>query len=257
MARTFYGSSASLSCTIGGCTGIAGPYTLVSLCKKTTDTAAYMDIWGIRNASQYVLSIGVQNDDRFYLAKGTAYADRSCNIMLTGAEGWCLLAATKGAGTVTPRFHQYVYGTNTWTHEDGSGTLADNTAPGASGTVRFGNGMNGFGAFSQALNAVFAAALTDTEIERLPYSLPAWYSLSPVGLWLLDQSLTTQGVADLTGLGANQSAITGTTIATTHPPVFSRGAPVLAVTREAAVVAARFRRTDFPRTGSRGAYGGS
>lgn len=39
---------------------------------------------------------------------------------------------------------------------------------------------------------------------------------------MLDQSLTTQNVSDITGNGANQTALTGTAIATVHPPIWNR-----------------------------------
>jgi hypothetical protein len=153
---------------------------------------------------------------------------------VTTAMGWVLVAASKAAGSATPRFHKYRYDTNAWTHEDGSGAIADATLPGAGGSVFHGSADTTLSFFTGDIlvNALFNRILTDAEVELLPFTLMHFHSLSPRGLWVFDQSLTTQSVLDWTGGGANQTAITGTALATNHPPLFSR----YHFTRDATVV---------------------
>lgn len=48
-------------------------------------------------------------------------------LMIPPTGVWCIFAATKSAGTTTPRFYMYRKDTNAWTVFDGAGTLGDRT----------------------------------------------------------------------------------------------------------------------------------
>lgn len=161
----------------------------------------------------------------------TAFAQVAVSTFVTAAaDGYVCLVGSKVSGTATPRFHQYIYGTNAWTHQNGNQSIVGD---GAGATVSCELGAF-FGTFDPldgdiAVAAVFPTVLTDAQTESLPHSLMAWHSMSPLALWLLDQSAVGQAVIDLTGGGADQSAINGTTVATTSVPGFTYGADVMGI----------------------------
>lgn len=74
---------------------------------------------------------------------------------------------------------------------------------------------------------VFAS---EAELPRYAFSLDSWLSLGSGAMWVLDQASTTVPVLDWTGGGANQTAISGTSVATTSAPI-GYGHPVILSTR--------------------------
>src|SRR3990172_1760690 len=155
-------------------------------------------------------------------------------IAITGGA-WQVLAVSKATGTVAARFHKYLYSTDAHSHENDDATVANSSAPttnvylGTDGTVTV-DGLDG----DLLIAAVWDVVLTDAQSEPLPFSLAAWFAIQPKGLWLLDQDTTAQKVLDLTGGGANETALAGTTIGTASVPVFGYEAPILIPTRAAA-----------------------
>ena len=119
-----------------------------------------------------------------------------------------MLAISKTSGTTAPRFHGYSYSSNAWQHENGASNSADPSAPSGASNI---GGWSGNYRGSIAILALWNVVLSDAQIECLPFSLAMWYQIPPQTLWLLDQQAVGQTVLDLTGNGANQSAITGTT----------------------------------------------
>lgn len=258
MSRLFDGVDDRLLFSTGG-NNITAPNTCVAILRKNSD-GTFDGIYGHGTAENSPTFDFILDTSDFLNYDRDNSADFNTSLFtVKTAEGWVLVGVSKASGTAVSRFHKYVYGTNAWTHSDSAGTCANPALPGAGGVAFLGEHQTGVAPFDGDMEVVanWNRVLTDAEVENLPFSLQHWYASGPVALWLLDQSLTTQTIADLMGSGANQTAITGTAIATNHPKVFNRGFPVLAVTRTAAVTAARFRRPAFLRTGSRGAYGGS
>src|SRR3990172_427971 len=155
-------------------------------------------------------------------------------IAITGGA-WQVLAVSKATGTVAARFHKYLYSTDAHSHENDDATVANSSAPttnvylGTDGTVTV-DGLDG----DLLIAAVWDVVLSDAQFEALPFSLAAWFAVQPKGLWLLDQDTTAQKVLDLTGGGANETALAGTTIGTASVPVFGYEAPILIPTRAAA-----------------------
>ena len=137
---------------------------------------------------------------------------------LVVADGWCLVAVTKTAGSSTPRFHRYKYSTSTWTHEDGTGALA-NTA-GTATQVRIGDyeGVDDFDG-KMAVVGYFDTALSDSVIETLDADLQSWRLPQLNALWPLNQASEATDVVDMAG-HANETSITGTTAVTGDDPTF-------------------------------------
>src|SRR5215211_7491725 len=154
------------------------------------------------------------------------------SIPYTAADGWMITGFSKAGGSAAAKAHKYVFATGTWTHPS-VGTLSGPAA--TPDLVRFGVFTAGqFGAIRLAAVAVWGAALADATIETLGMALPDWLALSPApaALWPFTQASTSTPVQDATGGGADQSAITGTTVvADDDPPGFD-----LSLTANAAVL---------------------
>jgi hypothetical protein len=254
MARTFNGTSDKWEGTIGAC-NIAPPLTMVAILRHVADGRydTFMAFNADATTTRY--SMDLDNDTlEFDCGGGGAYAA----FTVKTAEGWVLVAGSKATGTATPRAHKYVYGTNAWTHSNFDRTLTDGSTPGAGGLVRLGgdSAFDGFFGGDLTLAALFNRVLTDAEVENLPFSLAAILAMAPVGLWLLDQSLTTQKVLDWTGGGANENALTGTSIASSSVPILGYGHPQSYLRPQAAAAATLFRRGAGLRPGSRSPLGG-
>jgi hypothetical protein len=227
LARTFTRASAHYIQTAMGNWGAFGGSTIAVICKKASDPAAFMFLAGVGEVTDnHDWYIGILDDKTLDLWNGAV--DSNSTFTVSASEGWVLLAATKTSGTTTVRLHKYVYSTNTWTHQNtAAGTSADQATSGtmnasigsslASGTVS--------GSFDGDIAVVgkWNVVLADNQLESLSTSLNAWWQAPPAVLFTLDQSATGQLVRDLTGGGANQSAIVGTTVSTSSLPVFSYG----------------------------------
>lgn len=235
MPRLFDGVDDRILMAIGG-NNITAPNSFAAIVRRAADG----DVDAIYSQgsveSTPVLTVGIETTNSLYYDRDNSADFNLSTFTVTAAEGWVLVAGSKASGTVVSRFHKYVYGTNAWTHADSAGTCANPASPGAGGVCMLGQAKSTavapFGGDMEIVGT-WNRVLTDGELENLPFSLQNWYASDPVGLWLLDQSLATQNIADLTGNGANQTAITGTAIATNHSPVWNRGHSMISVTREA------------------------
>jgi hypothetical protein len=83
------------------------------LCRRTsTGYSALMALHTSGGTATYALEIednGGGNSIDF-----TGKVDHA--LTCPTSDGWVLIAATKAAGTSTPRMHKYVYSTDTWSH---------------------------------------------------------------------------------------------------------------------------------------------
>jgi hypothetical protein len=226
MARSFNGSSAFITPSVGGLSAIGAstPTTIAAIVKlnDTTDGAVvYCATSTIGNPTCFLECFG----------GNWTYSTNSSTVpnlfAAATADNWTLIVGSKAGGSATPRGHKYVYDTNTWTHANGD----DSTGNGAGNTanVRIGRWGSASEYFNGdiAIAAVWNRVLSDAEVENLAFSFQAWVAAAPIAGWLLDQSATSQTLVDWTGGGANESAITGTSVATAAVPVFSYGHPVL------------------------------
>lgn len=153
-------------------------------------------------------------------------------ITWTAADDWVLVAMAKATGTATTRFYKYVFSTDTWSIEDDDATIAN--ANSAFTQTNIGHRANDQRFDGQiAVVGVFNYKLTDEQIALLPFTLMAWHALGPVGLWLFDQAATTMPVPDLTGGGADETTLTGTSVSGLSVPTFSYGVPILGPTKDA------------------------
>lgn len=144
---------------------------------------------------------------------------------ITSTTTWYCLLIGKATGAAIPRFHLYDYGASTWTHGD-HGTAKANSAVGSPGFIWV--GLNASALSDLNADVAVAAiwkdqAFADATIESwgIPLSLQAWLATTPSVLWAFNQASTSNPVLDITGGGADQNAIAGTSISGSDPPGFT------------------------------------
>lgn len=229
MPRTFDGVDDNIVLSLGALGFAFGPGTIAAIVKRSADSTAN---------SQMILHVGVSTGARYglYISTTNILTLRTDTLSRAApagidtclvADGWLLVAATKAAGTVNRRYHRYEYATGVWQHATDIGTTQPSSSVPTT-NANIGSDWNPSSFFQGDIAATGAcnAEFTDSQIEALAYSLPAWFAVQPNGLWLLDQALTTQKVNDRSGGGADESAITGTSVGTSSLPVFSYGAAI-------------------------------
>ena len=223
MTRIFDGANDEIRVDIGNC-NITGAITMVVVAKRTgSGYAALMGLHTSGGTATYWLEIADSGSGNIIDFSGkTDHALASATT-----DGWCLYAATKAAGTSTPRVHKYVYATDTWSHVNVGSTLADRSSV-AGGTVRFGEwqDVDDFDG-ELAAAAIWGSSLSDAQLEMLPHSMTNWLASNPAGMWVFDQGVTAYPVSDWTGGGANESTRVGTSISGISAAPIGYGAPII------------------------------
>ncbi len=220
MARTFDGVNDVIEFGLGAL-NVASPVTCAAIIRKTRVDASgtFMAIFyvaPVAGTPGYGIGINAADNQLAYIRDNSN--TRSAAVTITTAESWVFVAIVKTAAAA-PRFHKYVYSTNAWT-QDTTGVTTDHTTPGVTAIPTIGayvslaNDYEG----DAAVVGSWDRALSDSEIMALPHNLLAWRTAAPKGLWVLDQSVTTQKVPDQSGNGSNENSITGTSIATSSSP---------------------------------------
>lgn len=223
MARAFTSASSHrINLSLGAGASLTGAVTIAAILRRASNGLA--SVLNIGNSASTSILMDFSGADLLRIRIGNTFLPASAGT-ITSSTGWVCCVITKPAGTTAAKFHWYPYATNTWTHDLPVNT-AGNASPATSSA--FGVRQDTSAAFFNgdiAMGAVWGAELTSAQTEALAFSLPAWFQVQPNGLWLLDQASTSMLVGDLTGNGANQSGITGTSVSPLSVPTFSYGHP--------------------------------
>jgi hypothetical protein len=221
VARTFNGSTDKVSFGAGAAPTVDQSFTLVLQFRATSVFIARP--FGIDHSTVYTGFSFQSNSLQAHILNGSF--SPSSSIPLTAGAS-CLAAISKTSGLTAPRFHLYDYSSDSWVRGNGSSTTSggSNAVTGLIAGCRA--DATGFYSGDIGAGAVYAAALSDDQLSTLPYSFSAWLNLSPAAMLLFDQSNASQAVIDLSGNGANQNAITGTTVSANSVPILSYGHPV-------------------------------
>jgi hypothetical protein len=206
--RNFDGTNDSVHCAMGACECV-GAMSVFVVARRGVDGADQCLIAGHTSAGTGRWAFETLTTDAlWWQSGGTGRAGPSIAV----ADGWCLLGVTRTAGTTTPRFHKFVYATNTWTHSDAASTTG-NPLTTAGGTIRFGEHQNidDFTGDIAASVLYNGATLSDSQVEDLAFSYDAWWAFGPAGLWRFDSPCAWAKVRDLTGKGADETVLNGTT----------------------------------------------
>ncbi len=133
-------------------------------------------------------------------------------------DEWQIIGYDKDTGTGTVRWHHYPFESGSWSHTDGA-SVADGTGP--IDSIRIGL------AFNRTVGLVAAAAVWGSRLGDAGFeaagatALADWMALSPAAAWRLNQAATTTPVVDLTGGGADETAVTLTAVSADDPPGWS------------------------------------
>lgn len=220
MSRAFDGVDDFIQFSTGAVAAVdGGPITLAIILKAKNTAGA--GIFAGTSVSNVVWSME--------LFGGTWFASYNGGVSsLYGVrdEEWVLLAFTKASGSDTPREHEYRYNTDTWAHAASASAVNDGGVPGAGGVLTVARWSTAYLEGNIAVAGIWSSVLSDGDLETLTEQLSAWEDLSPAVLWAFNQDDVGDPVQDLTGGGANQTAITGTTVSADEPPGFSYGGAV-------------------------------
>lgn len=214
--RTFDGVDDRISFALGSTNFAFGPGTVAVILKRGRDTNTEVVVRvGASGTSSARYGLEIITTALQVRAGNTGIS--APTITATVANGWVLLAVTKATGTVAPRFHKYVFSTDTWTHENGASTMGNSTAP-ASGPV-VGANPNGSSPFmgNIGIAGVWDVVLSDAEVEALVQSEASWLLVLGEATWTFDQASTATAVEDDAGT-SDQSAITGTSVTADDVP---------------------------------------
>jgi hypothetical protein len=194
--------------------GVAqAPVTLAAIC-RATDFGNWRPVYGT-NGSTFFLTSG--GGAIRYEENGT---NSDSPVIRVTANEWVVIAITKAAGTVAPRFHHYRYSNNTWAHENAGAATAAANHTGANIFVGGQPAYTNFWLGEIEVIGHWKRVLTDAEIENLPFSLQAWYAAQPNILMKCDNG---SRLVDLRQDATFSSADAGVTASTVSVPVFNYG----------------------------------
>ena len=217
-ARRFDGTDDVQVCSIGSCNVTFGTFAIIL--RRVVDNVD-MGAWYLENSSN-VRQTGIALGGTLKrITARIAGTERVSTLAVAATDGWVLIGFDKATGTTTPRIHKYVFSTGVWSHENATATAADGASV-AGGNVCFGDDRGGSYAFNSAdyaLAGIWGTVLSDSEWEDLADSYDNWVNSSPVGLWKWNQTSTGTSLTDLTGNGANQTSLTGTSVINEAPPL--------------------------------------
>jgi hypothetical protein len=139
------------------------------------------------------------------------------------------IIAEKGTGLVIPRFHHYLFDPETglptsWQHANGASAMGDGAAvAGAGATVRFAKYAGSANYFNGDYVAAAIRAATfanDAAVEAYAeMAVLEAMAEGAAGAWLWEQESVEEPLEDITGNGADEVFIVGTTAVPSPPPV--------------------------------------
>lgn len=217
MSRSFNGTSDRIVVTGSSQFPVnQGNITLMALIKPVTNISN--DHWIMQgyNSSNAAAFGMLETGSKFYTEGDFSGAGTPV------LNNWMWVCYTKATGSVKPEwyFHNLTAAT-AWSHVTATGNVSDQTGP-AVGVV-IGGRQPGSTCFqgSIAALAAFNSILTQTQIQNASASAQALLAAAPSWGVLLNQSSTATAVTDLSGHGATQASIFGTSIDADEPPGWS------------------------------------
>ena len=195
--------------TAAGALGDFPEYTWATIVRLDHNEAGGL-ITG-RNGVSDVWHVNPFTDDHFWWAAPGGF-DHSQSVLLEYGE-WLLLAVTKPLGTTNARFHMYRYTTTLWDRDDGTNSNFTTLGAGVD-SVHHGSWDldDEYSESDLLVTALWDRALSDGELDGLTADLEDWLASGPAVAWGFNQGATSTAVVDLTGGGANETSLVGTTV---------------------------------------------
>lgn len=216
--RSFNGSADFLTFDPGTLASVDGSNITLAFLWKPNSLHSGCLLFGEHGAGVHdsTFSVNEFNNGQIWYSANTAVGV----VPWTGSDGWMLAVITNEQGGAGLRSHKYLLDSPGWAHTlvNGAGVAAATDTPATSFWV--GKGFGSFLDGAVAAIAVWADAWTDGQVEDLTddFSVAGWKALTPDAMWVFNQSSTSESVLDRSGNGADQTAITGTTVQTSDLP---------------------------------------
>lgn len=215
MARRFTPTTDEITCSPGSIAAIdGGPVTIVALWQPASVHTGQVLV--TNNAGGYETFGMLPVND------GSLYATVDGTFSQLGAYSleWRIDAWTKANGSAAVRHHATVWGSGSWSHTDYAAMADTSTVPIT--TVHIGRGLGGIYPYNGDLAALAVCdqVWSDGQIETLTDGLSAWAALcegTSAALWAFNQATIADPVTDLTGGGADQATISGTSVVADPP----------------------------------------
>jgi hypothetical protein len=243
VARTFNGSTDVVR---GGAvfttTEMAAGITLVAVVRPTL--LAGINAWPFwvgTAANNEMAALRIQDTTTLTYRSFAGGSKTPATNLPVPVNVWSLIAGTKAGGTAAPRLHVYSYTNDTWSRSTSASTDGNPATNVTLAHIGNNTGLGGPFTGDIAACAHYGYAMTDTQLDSLPYNLTAWLDANPFGMWVLDQQATSQTIIDLSGRGGTQASIAGTTVASTSVPILGYGHPVIQAVRFTAPATPYFR----------------
>lgn len=195
-----------------------GAWTFAAIFKRsgsTTDGTQFLLSLHSSVGSNQRLAFSYNSSSALQVTLGGITRTFGASFTISNDTWYCWVVRKADGDSVTPTANLYNYTTASWAGwTNGSGTLDDNADTIVEGY--FGNAPGGFPLNGKiALMGMWSTTLSDTNGETLESAAANWDSLNPDALWPFTQASTSDPVLDFTGNGADQTAISGTSVDTT------------------------------------------
>lgn len=216
MSRLFNGPTTADRITFGVGSGAVppdeGPITVAALCRFTgsATTGTYWLVEGNTSANVGIWGLLVDTNKWFIDNDFTAGGPTLIH------SSWMWVVVTKASGSSTPRWHiRDIGAAGAWSHTNGAGAVGDGT--GTLSKILVGGPSNTTAANTWqgdvAAIATWTAVLTDLQIEAAcTLAASDLKAAVPGSLWRFNQASTGTAVNDDMPGGANQTAISGTSV---------------------------------------------
>jgi hypothetical protein len=212
--RAFDGSNDFITLALGSLASVhAGPCTLAAIIRSSLNGSFRPFLSFETSGPSQRLALWKNSSNNLMFSQGGL--DRDIALSMTIATAWIVTIVTKTSNG-TPRGHRYIYSTDTWGHANAGDTSDDDSE--TLSQIKIGryegdaDTWNGRIALLAALDDVIG---DDAAIEAMNLEVELANWLTPFtdgGIWPLNQASTATAVEDITGNGADQTALSGTSV---------------------------------------------
>lgn len=226
--RRWDGVDDRITLSIGGCDVVSGPMTALALVRPD-DLGKWQHVLALVTSGGTVsTAFGIANNNHVFVDTNNSTSAQTAAVAVAAADEYAIIGFSTATGTAAVRLHYYRFSTTTWAHADASGTYAKGSSV-AGGEVWL-SGSDVYDGDQAAVVLLNTNLSVDADVEAFAAvsGLDEWGAhASAVGGWRLNQAATSTAVTDDTGNGADQTAITGTTVVAEDPPIPYAGASAI------------------------------
>lgn len=217
MSRAFNGTEQIVVTPSGSVPSNQGNFTIMALIKQVTNiTNDHWIVQGYNSSNAGAWDL-LETSSKYY--NGSNFGGGFGTPVL---NKWVWVGYSKASGSVKPQWHfKNLTDSGAWSHTTDASNVADQTGPPVKITIG-GKQSNTTGIIgSIAAIATWGSVVSDVNVESYCASALALQGSSLAWGVLLNQASTGTAVTDLSGHGATQSSISGTSVDADDPPGWS------------------------------------